>query len=218
MAITGNFIPTLSSDNVTKGLLDMVYRHNALLLDDAISLIGGSFIGGLASAPSIPLPLVGFVYETPSTVELLKYSYSEYPYLNKSLIINSYLRENTQFRVVAYRQITASNPVILNIATNEILYKTLETYCNNGGTFTLLTMWGTFNNLVLEGLNGIMPNDEIAVGGCGFEFLFRQIAVSTCVIDKIFVTAFSKLTHGLVLKIISLFELLILLFILAALL
>lgn len=198
MAITGNFIPTLSSDNVTKGLLDMVYRHNALLLDDAISLIGGSFIGGLASAPSIPLPLVGFVYETPSTVELLKYSYSEYPYLNKSLIINSYLRENTQFRVVAYRQITSSNPVILNIATNEILYKTLETYCNNGGTFTLLTMWGTFNNLVLEGLNGIMPNDDNAVGGCGFEFLFRKVAVSTGIIDKIVDTGLSKLTKGLV--------------------
>lgn len=196
--ITGNFTPSLSSDNATKTLLDMIYRNNALLLNDSISIIGGSFSGGFASSlPNVPLPLIGFVYENPSNIQILKYSYSEYPYLNKSLIVNSYLKENTAFRVVAYKRITAENPVPMNIAMNEILFQTLKKYCDNGGTFTIMTMWGAFSNLVLEELNGVPPQNN-ETGGCGFEFVFKRLNFSLGVFDKIVSEGLSKMSGGLI--------------------
>lgn len=192
--ITGNFTPTLSGSNMTKGLLDMIYRHNAILLNESISILGGSSLGDIP----LPLPLIGFVYENPNTAQLLKYSYSEYPYLNKSLIVNSYLKENTSFRVIAYKQITSSNTLLLNIAYNEILFRSLKKYCDNGGTFTLMTMWGIFSNLVLEELNGVTTSEANANGGVGFEFVFKRLNFSASLIDKVANETISKITGGLI--------------------
>ena len=52
---------------------------------------------------SVPLPLVGLTYAPPREVELLKFSYSEYPYMDKSVVVNSYKQEPTKFSVIAYR-------------------------------------------------------------------------------------------------------------------
>lgn len=195
MALLGNAIPSVSGSS--KGLLDLTYAHNALLLDDGISMglssLGVNVSSSLASAP---LPLLGFVYEHPNTLELLKYSYSQYPYLNKSLIINSYIKENTKFAIRAYKQITIQNGVIVNIAANELLFHSLQNYCDKGGTFTLLTMWGSFSNLVLEELNGIPPKDN-ETGGCGFEFIFQRMNFSKGLAEKVMDSALNSLSGGL---------------------
>lgn len=193
MSILGAVTPSVKGGSL--GLLDLTYRNNALLLNEGLSM-GLSSLGGNASGlPSVPLPLLGFNYEHPSSIELLKYSYSTYPYLNKSLIINSYLKENTKFAIRAYKAITADNGVIVNIAANELMFQSLQGYCDKGGTFTLMTMWGAFSNLVLEELNGIPPEGN-QVGGCGFEFVFQRMNFSKGLAEQVMNSAVSSLSRG----------------------
>lgn len=177
----GDLIPDYSSANSGKKALDLTYRHSVILLSDAVSMglqAAGVELGSTASAildAVATIPLLGFVYETPNRVDLLRYRYSDYPYLNKSLIVNSYVREHTRFSVRAHRLITKTNPVPVNIAANEGYYYMLKEYCNRGGTFTLTTMWGIFSGCVLEDLDGIPPEAENGIGGTSFEFRFRKL-------------------------------------------
>lgn len=167
----------ISSGSIRKSL-DYIYRHNALLLSDVV------YITGLGNA-SIPLPIVGFVYENPHALEMLKYEYSEYPYLNKTLITNSYTKQNTKFSLRSYRAITSNNGVATNIALNEALYYGIEYYCDRGGTFKMLTMWGAFSNLVLESLQIVQAGDN-QLGGIGFEWQFRKIPFDTTNAERIY--------------------------------
>ncbi|HEC1823334.1 TPA: hypothetical protein R1765_001958 [Campylobacter coli] len=195
MSILGNSMPTTKGGS--KSLLDLTYRNSALLLNEGLSM-GLSSLGVNAptGAASAPLPLLGFVYDNPSTIELLKYSYSDYPYLNKSLIVNSYIKENTKFSITARKAITTINGVIANIAANELMFDSLQKYCDKGGTFTLLTMWGAFSNLVLEELNGVPPEGN-QLGGCGFEFVFQRLNFSKSLADQILDSSLGNLSGGL---------------------
>lgn len=200
MTLIGDFIPSFNSGNASKAMLDLTYRHSVILLSDVASmgLAAAGISNPIASAIAdlIPVPLLGFVYETPSQVELLKYRYSEYPYLNKSLIVNSYIRENTRFSVRAHRLITASNPVPINIAANELYFQLIQEYCNRGGTFTLATMWGIYDNCVLEELIGIPPEASNGVAGTGFEFRFLRLHFSGNSLIKKIANGVKSLAQG----------------------
>lgn len=181
MTMLGDLIPDYSSANSGKKALDLTYRHSVILMSDAVSMglqAAGVELGSSVSAvldAVATLPLLGFVYETPDRVDLLKYRYSDYPYLNKSLIVNSYIREHTRFSVRAHRLITKTNPVPVNIAANEGFHLMLKEYCDRGGTFTLTTMWGIFSGCVLEEWVGIKPEAENGIGGTSFEFRFMKL-------------------------------------------
>lgn len=181
MTMLGDLIPDYSSSNSGKKALDLTYRHSVILLSDAVSMglqAAGIELGSTASAildAVATIPLLGFVYETPNRVDILKYRYSDYPYLNKSLIVNSYIRDHTRFAVRAHRLITKSNPVPINIAANEGYYHMLKEYCDRGGTFTLTTMWGIFSGCVLEDLVGVAPEKDNGIGGTSFEFRFMKL-------------------------------------------
>lgn len=170
----GNIMPSLSG--VVKGnlhsVLDLVFRDNALILADSQVLVPG--VGKLASklGASVPLPLVGFTFESPNDISFMKYSYSEYPYLNKAVVANSYVRETSSTTIRALRPIFGGNGVIANYALNKTLITLIEKYANQGGTFALNTMWGYFDNFVLEELKGYAIND---MGGIGFEFQLKRI-------------------------------------------
>lgn len=208
-SILGSIVPIARGGSLTRTALELIYKNNAILLNDGIGLgmrgidetfgtkLASSAVGQIASKldKSVPLPLLGFVYDNPSSMEILKYSYSEYPYLNKSLIVNSYLKENTRFTVKAYKAITPLNTIALNTVTNEQIYSQLKSYCDYGGTFKLLTLWGTFNNLVLEGLNGIYPENN-QVGGTGFEFNFLKPNIDNSGKGVSFSGLISSLTNG----------------------
>lgn len=170
-------------------MLDTVYRDNALLLSDTLAIWGMSF--------NFPVPILGFTYEHPSAMELLKYEYSEYPYLNKTLITNSYMKQNTSITLHSYRGITAINGVLTNILLNEAFYKGIEAYCDRGGTFTLMTMWGVFNNLVLETLQ-IIPVEGSQVGGIGFEWQFKRIPFDTANAKATYSSSLNALSQSLV--------------------
>lgn len=139
---------------------------------------------------SVPLPLMGLTYAPPREVELLNFSYSEYPYINKTIVVNSYQQEPTKFSIIAYRPISvmptkdangninqpiqSGNNVIVNFLANEVTYNLLQFYGRSGGTFSLVTQWGIFTNLLLKGLKGITI-DSKTMGGEAFLFEFKGV-------------------------------------------
>lgn len=168
-------------------ILDELFQKNAILLNDTLTILTGgtnlNALGGLGI--NLPLPLLGFEFKTPQELQLLKYNYSEYPYVDKTLITNAYLRENTSISIIGYRPITynGGSNVVNNLSssvlgiyiTNELIVSTLKIYCDKGGTFSLLTLWGQIQNLVLEELAGVPLEAENALGGQAFLFRFKQI-------------------------------------------
>lgn len=177
MTLIGDLIPSLSPTNTGKAAIDLTYRNSCILLSDAANMLTGGAFGSLGQF--IPQPLLGFVFDNPQQIELLKYQYSEYPYLNKALIVNSYVRQNTRFTLTAHRCITPSNPIPINIAANEAYYYLIKEYADRGGTFTIVTMWGTFSSCVLEELNGIPPEHNNGVAGTSFEFKFLKVGMQS---------------------------------------
>ena len=137
---------------------------------------------------SVPLPLVGLTYAPPREVELLKFSYSEYPYMDKSVVVNSYKQEPTKFSIIAYRPLSvlpvdikkgdsaiqSGNNVIVNFVANEVAYNILQLYARFGGTFSLVTQWGIVTNLLIEDLKGITI-DSKTMGGEAFLFEFKRV-------------------------------------------
>lgn len=164
--------------------LDYLFQKNALILNDTLTILKGSPFSVLGVDVNLPLPLLGFEYMSPDEVELLKYSYSEYPYVNKTMITNAYIKENTRLSIIGLRPITygggsvnsVSTSVVGNYLTNELILSTLQAYCDRGGTFTILTMWGQLNNLVLERLSGIrLESGPNQFQGQAYRFEFKRI-------------------------------------------
>lgn len=151
-------------------LLDFVFRDCALLF------MSPSKAYGLPSGfDTVSLPVLGFSFKTPDTAVLAKYSYSEYPYLSKAAVANSFLKECGEFEVTGLRPITRGNNIITNYALNNVgIKKWLEGYADRGGLFALNTFWGYYNNLALEELSGVKV-DGSELGGIGFKFKFKRI-------------------------------------------
>ena len=191
--IIGSNNPVVNfTGQVTRAALDAVYRHSVILLSDISSILGITSGSG-----ETYLPLIGFTYEHPSQMTLLRYEYSEYPYLDKTLLTNSYLKQNTELTIRSFRAITSENGMIANIALNEAIFAGIEFYCDRGGTFRIMTMWGTFGNYVLEELS-IVPPDSNQAGGIGFEWKFKRIPFDTKNAQQIYSSSLSKLSGGLV--------------------
>lgn len=189
MAVIGDLINTdgLKVSELSSDILDFVYQKNCILLND-VGLIFGIETG-------IPCPILGFEYEVPESIELLKFSYSEYPFLDRTSLINAYFKENTRFALKAHRPITAKNPFAVNYALNEAIYTALEKYSLNGGTYTILTGHKTITYAVLEKLTGIKNSDN-DIGGQGFVFEFLKLNIQTNEIQNIQNDFLSAVTSG----------------------
>lgn len=177
----------LSADSVANRILDFVYGKNCILLRD-VGLIFGVGTG-------IPMPLIGFEYEMPERVHLLSFSYSEYPYLNRTALINAYFRNNTRFSIKASRPITRANTFPVNYGINEALYTVLEKYTQNQGFFTILTPWGALANCLLKDFYGV-KNGEREIGGQGFLFEFEKVNIPSEAIQKKQNSYLSAITAG----------------------
>ena len=70
-------------------ILDIVFTKSAVLLNDNELLFNATKLSGL------PIPLLGFTYKIPDRLPLLKFKYSEYPFLTKNIISNCYMQEQT---------------------------------------------------------------------------------------------------------------------------
>ena len=167
----GGILPNfakLASGDVGGAILDLAFKDSCLWMQNSTLL--KSWISA-----SIPLPVVGFQFQTPDNLELLKYTYVKYPALNKVAVANSFQKETTTVTITGLRPITRYNPIGLNYILNwQGMKNYIEKYADRGGMFTLNTMWGLITNLVLTGVNGVKV-DQSQMGGIGFEFSFERL-------------------------------------------
>lgn len=170
MAMTDGLIgkaqPTVSINGYS--LLDATYSDNAVILENALEI----FSGAKSPLPSIGFPLIGFQYKPESGIELLKYRWSQYPYLNKANLTFAAVKEATDFSVSVISPITNGTNVILSIALRTALVALLTEYCNRGGMFTVLTLWGTKQHCLLTDLAGI--GQDGVMDGVLFKMTFTQ--------------------------------------------
>lgn len=132
-------------------ILDSIYSENCILLNNALELL----FGKAYSTTSIPLPMIGFKYKPTGSIELLKFTYSVYPYLNKQMITSGAIQNETRFSIMLLDPINNDNPVVAAILKRQTLVTLLEKYVRMGGLFTILTLWGTLKNCVLESFSGV---------------------------------------------------------------
>lgn len=175
----GNVMPSLAAIRRGKGgdakyvaaktILDLAYRDCALIMEQS-----GLVFSAMATFP-LPLPILGFSFDTPEEITFAKYTYATYPYLNKAVVANSFIKEVCPLRVKALRPIQKGNPVMENILINQVAIRNyIERYADRGGLFGLNTMWGYVSNLALTEFKGVKAG-ESHVGGVGFEFSFERL-------------------------------------------
>lgn len=164
MNIVGASLPTLAKGKSLSGIiLDVVFRNGALWLQNPEVF---------EKLPGVPLPLLGFAYEQPNTLEFLRYRYAEYPYLNKAVVANAFIKEAPSIAIRALRPITKFNNILINYTMNSLLIKGIEKYADKGGLFSLNTMWGLQKDLALESLAGETFDNQ---GGVVFSFQFKKL-------------------------------------------
>lgn len=144
------------------------YNKFAVILPDTVSIMNG-----YVSPIDLPFPLVGFEVSYNGDIPFLVNEYSEYPYLNKQLLIEGAVRQNADFSVILHNIITSANPWTVQNIKNQIFVDALEYYVQKGGTFNILTPWGDIKYAVLVGLYGI--ENEAAQKGISFRLDLKTL-------------------------------------------
>ena len=139
---------------------------------------------------------MGFEVTYNGDVPFLVNEYSEYPYLNKQLLIDGAVRQNADFSVILHNLITSANPWTVQMITNQIFVDALEYYVQKGGTFNILTPWGDIKYAVLVGLYGI--ENEAGQKGISFRLDLKTLTpVYKSEADKL-VSTLSKYITGVI--------------------
>ena len=168
------------------------YNNFAVILPDTVNILSG-----YVTQNDLPLPLVGFEVKYNGDVPFLVNEYSEYPYLNKQLLIDGAVRQNADFSVILHNLITSTNPWTVQMITNQIFVDALEYYVQKGGTFNILTPWGDIKYAVLVGLYGI--ENEAGQTGVSFRLDLKTLTpVYKSEGDKL-VSTLSKYITGVIL-------------------
>lgn len=167
------------------------YNKFAVILPDTANILNG-----YVTQNDLPLPLVGFEVTYNGDVPFLVNEYSEYPYLNKQLLIDGAVRQNADFSVILHNLITSANPWTVQMITNQIFVDALEYYVQRGGTFNILTPWGDIKYAVLVGLYGI--ENEAGQKGVSFRLDLKTLTpVYKSEADKL-VSTLSKYITGVI--------------------
>lgn len=178
----------LKVDEISVEILDFVYGRNAILLQNVGEILNLGSTG-------IPIPIVGFEYKIPDEVEILKFSYSKYPFMNRTTIVNAYIKEATTLTLEADKPITQLNPFIANYPLNELIVSTLDKYISNGGLFTILTPWAVIKDCLCTKFVGFKIGER-DIGGQGFRFSFEKANIPSEVMQKKQNAYLSAITGG----------------------
>ena len=144
------------------------YNKFAVILPDTVSIMSG-----YVTQVDVPLPLIGFEVKYNGDIPFLVNEYSEYPYLNKQLLIDGAVRQNADFSVILHNLIINLNPWTVQMIKNQIFVDALEYYVQKGGTFNILTPWGDIKYAVLVGLYGI--ENEAGQNGISFRLDLKTL-------------------------------------------
>lgn len=170
-------------------LLDRIYSDGAIVLENATEIFTGK-----KPVIDVGLPLVGFSFKPDGNLELLKYQWSQYPYLNKQKLTFAAVKQPTDFSVTVISPITSGGAtIVVTLALREMLKKLLETYCDAGGMFTIATLWGTLRHCVLTGLDGVSGD---AMDGTLFKMSFNKPNFDLTGADESMSDFMAKATNG----------------------
>lgn len=166
-SLLGN-ISVLKSNAFNFQSITAKYNKFAVILPDTVSIMSG-----YTSQKYVPLPLVGFEVSYNGDIPFIVNEYSEYPYLNKQLLIDGAIKQNADFSVILHNIITSANPWTVQMIKNQIFVDALEYYVQKGGTFNILTPWGDIKYAVLSGLYGI--ENETGQKGISFRLDLKTL-------------------------------------------
>lgn len=170
-----------------KIILDLIYEDNAVILENVNALIPVLPI-------NIPFPLIGFKYKILGELEIAKFAWSEYPYLNKRMTVNASIQQVAKFSVQLIDPIYSGNSVVKAITKRNLLMRGLEQYALAGGMVTVNTQWCTLTHCIIERIAGVQ--DQNTQDGNLFRIDLIKPNFSESIFEKILGSVASAFSSG----------------------
>lgn len=163
--------------------LTETYNKRMLLLNDTVSVSANTFGVSVSSYFDVPLPLLGFVFNYSGDIPFINNEYSEYPYLDKQLLVEGAIRQPADFSITLHKLITSLSPFNAITFENQLFVNAIDFYVKKGGTFAVITPWGSVDYCVLVGLYGIESDTE---NGLSYRMdLKKLVPVSNAISDLV---------------------------------
>lgn len=179
--------------------LTETYNKRMLLLNDTVSVSANTFGVSVSSYFDVPLPLLGFVFNYSGDIPFINNEYSEYPYLDKQLLVEGAIRQPADFSITLHKLITSLSPFNAITFENQLFVNAIDFYVKKGGTFAVITPWGSIDYCVLVGLYGIESDTE---NGLSYRMdLKKLVPISNAISDL--VGDVKKMAVGMVSKAVS---------------
>lgn len=163
--------------------LTETYNKRMLLLNDTVSVSANIFGVSVSSYFDVPLPLLGFVFNYSGDIPFINNEYSEYPYLDKQLLVEGAIRQPADFSITLHKLITSLSPFNAITFENQLFVNAIDFYVKKGGTFAVITPWGSVDYCVLVGLYGIESDTE---NGLSYRMdLKKLVPISNAISDLV---------------------------------
>lgn len=163
--------------------LTETYNKRMLLLNDTVSVSANTFGVSVSSYFDVPLPLLGFVFNYSGDIPFINNEYSEYPYLDKQLLVEGAIRQPADFSITLHKLITSLSPFNAITFENQLFVNAIDFYVKKGGTFAVITPWGSVDYCVLVGLYGIESDTE---NGLSYRMdLKKLVPISNAISDLV---------------------------------
>lgn len=163
--------------------LTETYNKRMLLLNDTVSVSANTFGVSVSSYFDVPLPLLGFVFNYSGDIPFINNEYSEYPYLDKQLLVEGAIRQPADFSITLHKLITSLSPFNAITFENQLFVNAIDFYVKKGGTFAVITPWGSIDYCVLVGLYGIESDTE---NGLSYRMdLKKLVPISNAISDLV---------------------------------
>lgn len=176
--------------------LTETYNKRMLLLNDTVSVSANTFGVSVSSYFDVPLPLLGFVFNYSGDIPFINNEYSEYPYLDKQLLVEGAIRQPADFSITLHKLITSLSPFNAITFENQLFVNAIDFYVKKGGTFAVITPWGSVDYCVLVGLYGIESDTE---NGLSYRMDLKKLVPISNVISDL-VGDVKKMAVGMVSK------------------
>lgn len=174
--------------------LTETYNKRMLLLNDTISVATNSFGISINNYFDIPLPLIGFVFNYNGDIPFIVNEHSEYPYLDKQLLVEGAIRQPADFSITLHKLITSLSPFNAITFENQLFVNAIDYYDRKGGTFAVITPWGNIDYCVLKGLYGIQAETE---NGLSYRMDLKNLVLISDTISELVGDA-KKMAMGIV--------------------
>lgn len=163
--------------------LTETYNKRMLLLNDTVSVSANTFGVSVSIYFDVPLPLLGFVFNYNGDIPFINNEYSEYPYLDKQLLVEGAIRQPADFSITLHKLITSLSPFNAITFENQLFVNAIDFYVKKGGTFAVITPWGSVDYCVLVGLYGIESDTE---NGLSYRMdLKKLVPISNAISDLV---------------------------------